>query len=66
MNLLGNECVVQLGGGIHGHPNGTRKGAMALRQAIDATLDGISLDDYSKNHKELKEALKKWGHGKPV
>ena len=66
LNLLGNECVVQLGGGIHGHPNGTRKGAMALRQAIDATLDGISLDDYSKNHKELKEALKKWGHGKPV
>lgn len=66
LKLLGNECVVQLGGGLHGHPGGTRKGAMALRQAIDATLEGESLDDYSKEHKELKEALKKWGYGKPV
>ncbi|TFG10944.1 hypothetical protein EU534_00370, partial [Candidatus Heimdallarchaeota archaeon] len=40
---------------------GTRKGAMAMRQALDATLKGISLDEYAKDHVELAKALEKWG-----
>jgi len=31
-----------------------------MRQAVDATLKKISLKEYSKSHKELKEALDKW------
>ena len=57
----GNNIILQAGGGIHGHPDGTRKGAMAMRQALDATLKGISLDEYSKEHVELAKALEKWG-----
>ncbi|MCK5149725.1 type III ribulose-bisphosphate carboxylase [Candidatus Pacearchaeota archaeon] len=60
MKFMGNDIVLQAGGGIHGHPKGTRAGAIAMRQAVDATLKKISLKEYSKNHEELREALKKW------
>ncbi len=61
MKILGNEIVIQAGGGIHGHPMGTMKGAIAMRQAVDATLKGISLKEYAKDHEELAAAIKKWG-----
>jgi len=65
MNIFGNDCVILVSGGIHGHPRGTRAGAKASMQAIEATQKHISLEEYSKNHKELSEALDKWGHLKP-
>jgi ribulose-bisphosphate carboxylase large chain len=58
---LGKDLVIQAGGGIHGHPLGTEAGAIAMRQAIDATLKNIPLDEYAKTHVELEEALKMWG-----
>jgi ribulose-bisphosphate carboxylase large chain len=61
LTISGNDIVVQMGGGIHGHPGGTVKGAMAARHAVDAFVEGISLEDYAKEKKELKEALDKWG-----
>jgi ribulose-bisphosphate carboxylase large chain len=57
---LGKDLVIQMGGGIHGHPNGTLRGAIAARQAINATLRGISLKKHSKDHLELRDALDKW------
>ena len=57
---MGTDIIIQAGGGIHGHPSGTISGARAMRQAVDATLEGISLRDYAKNHKELREALNYW------
>jgi len=63
MKFMGKDVVLQAGGGIHGHPGGTGRGAIAMRQAVDATLKGISLKDYAKTHLELKEALEKWGQG---
>ena len=61
MNIMGNDIVIQAGGGIHGHPAGTAAGARAMRQAVDATLKGIPLKAYAVDHLELDEALKKWG-----
>ena len=61
MNFMGKNIVIQAGGGIHGHPAGTVAGAKAMRQAVDATLKGISLKAYAIDHLELFEALKKWG-----
>jgi ribulose 1,5-bisphosphate carboxylase large subunit-like protein len=52
--------VIQAGGGIHGHKNGTSAGATAMRQAVDATLNGKTLDEYAETHKELKAALILW------
>ncbi|MFH0711015.1 MAG: type III ribulose-bisphosphate carboxylase, partial [Candidatus Aenigmatarchaeota archaeon] len=37
MDILGNDFGLLVSGGIHGHPKGTRQGAKAAIQAIDAT-----------------------------
>lgn len=57
---LGKDLVIQAGGGIHGHPFGSRAGAVAMRQAVDAVMKKVSLKDYAKTHVELEEALKLW------
>jgi len=66
IRTLGTDLVLQLGGGTMGHPDGPKAGAMAARQAIDAIMQGIPLDEYAKTHKELARALEKWGHVTPV
>jgi ribulose-bisphosphate carboxylase large chain len=60
METFGKDFVIQAGGGIHGHTDGTRAGATAMRQGVDATLKGISLEEYAKTHKELKVATAHW------
>ncbi|MCJ7793681.1 type III ribulose-bisphosphate carboxylase, partial [Candidatus Bathyarchaeota archaeon] len=60
VETFGNDVAIQAGGGIHGHPDGTVAGAKAMRQAVDATLKGLSLEEYAKKHKELKTALELW------
>lgn len=61
VKLFGKDIIIQAGGGVHGNPLGTKAGATAVRQAIDAVLRNISLVDYAKTHKELKAAVDKWG-----
>lgn len=65
MNLFGNDFTLLVSGGIHGHPAGTRAGAAAVMQAIDAVMEGIDLNEYAKKNKELKQALDKWEYLKP-
>ena len=60
------DLVIQVGGGIHGHPDGTKAGAMATVQAIEAYKEGVDLIEYAKTHTELQKALEKWHHIKPV
>jgi ribulose-bisphosphate carboxylase large chain len=59
--FFGTDFVINAGGGIHGHPWGTRAGATAMKQAIDACMKGVTLESYAKDHKELAAALKQWG-----
>jgi ribulose-bisphosphate carboxylase large chain len=66
VDMLGPDIMVQAGGGVLGNPLGPESGAMALRQSIDATMAGISLEDYAESHKELRAALGKWGIKRPV
>ncbi|MEM3521749.1 MAG: type III ribulose-bisphosphate carboxylase, partial [Candidatus Bathyarchaeia archaeon] len=66
IRIMGKDLVIQVGGGVIGHPKGPRAGAMAVRQALEAIKKGISLDDYAKENKELAIALKKWGYIKPI
>lgn len=61
IEIFGKDVIMQFGGGIHAHPLGTRAGAMAVRQALDAALSETSLGEYSRTHKELKVATEKWG-----
>ncbi|UCF45405.1 MAG: type III ribulose-bisphosphate carboxylase [Candidatus Bathyarchaeota archaeon] len=60
LETFGKDFVIQAGGGIHGHTDGTKAGAVAMRQAVDAALKGTSLEEYAKTHKELKNALALW------
>jgi ribulose-bisphosphate carboxylase large chain len=60
ISIFGLDFVIQAGGGIHGHPGGTEKGATAMRQAVDAVLSGSSLKEHSKDNKELAKALETW------
>ncbi len=60
IDILGKDIVIQAGGGVHGHPEGTEAGAKAMRQAVQAYLDNINLSEYAKTHNELKKALEKW------
>jgi len=61
IEALGVDLVINAGGGIHGHPLGTRAGATAMRQAIDAAMKQIPVGEYVKTHRELRLAIEKWG-----
>ena len=60
VDILGTDIVIQAGGGVHGHPDGTRKGAIAMRQALEAKMQGIPLEEYAKEYEELRRALEKF------
>lgn len=47
---IGYDYMANVGGATHGHPDGTRAGTKAMRQAID----GVYGDEYFK-------AIQKWG-----
>ena len=60
LETFGNNVIIQAGGGIHGNPKGTIAGAKAMRQAVDAALQGITLEEYAKTHPELQAAIETW------
>ena len=61
LKAIGNNIVIQAGGGVHGHPDGTIAGAKAMRQAIDAFMKGKKLKEYAESNEELKRAIENWG-----
>ena len=61
LDMLGTDIVVQMGGGIWGHPGGGRAGSKALREAIDCYMKGDDINEYAKKSPELRSALQKWG-----
>ena len=60
VDIFGIDFVIQAGGGIHGHKQGTVAGAKAMRQAVDATVEHIELEEYAATHSELQSALETW------
>ena len=61
VEILGAETVVQAGGGVHGHPDGTRAGGEAMRQAAEAAGEGVSVERRAEENEALASALEKWG-----
>lgn len=61
INDLGFDCILGAGGAIHGHPMGPIAGAKAMRQAIDAAINGIRLTEAAKGLPELQAAIDAWG-----
>ncbi len=60
MRILGKDIIIQAGGGVHGHPDGTVAGAIALRQAVDAAMEGVSLEEAALVQPELRKAVEHW------
>jgi len=60
IDLLGKDLIINFGGGIHGHPQGSFAGAVAARDAVVAASLGANLKSYAKNRPELLTALEYW------
>ncbi|MBM3309845.1 MAG: type III ribulose-bisphosphate carboxylase [Candidatus Altiarchaeales archaeon] len=60
VKIFGKDIIMQFGGGIHAHPNGTEAGAMACRQALYAALREIPLSEAAKTFGEINTAMEKW------
>ncbi|WP_456475317.1 type III ribulose-bisphosphate carboxylase [Candidatus Pyrohabitans sp.] len=58
IEAFGRDVIIQMGGGVHGHPGGTIAGARAARAAIDAVVEGVPLAEHKS--RELQEALEKF------
>ncbi len=65
MVIHGKNVTIQAGGGVHGHPDGTASGARALRLAVEAIVEGMSVKEYAEKYEELKKAFEKWGYVDP-
>lgn len=61
VKFAGNDFMMNFGGGLHGHPDGTEAGAKAAWQAVEATTRHVTLKQYAKTHPELAGALREWG-----
>jgi ribulose-bisphosphate carboxylase large chain len=61
MRYMGKDIVMQFGGGCHWHPDGTRYGAMAIRQALEGAMKRQNLKGYMKGRPELEAAIRKYG-----
>jgi ribulose-bisphosphate carboxylase large chain len=58
--LGSTDLIFAAGGGIFGHPSGVGAGVTALRQAWEAAVDGVSIEQKAVWHPELKAALGFW------
>jgi 2,3-diketo-5-methylthiopentyl-1-phosphate enolase len=58
---IGFDVMLAVGGAIQGHPDGAAAGGRAMRQAIDAAVEGIPLAEKAREHLELGKALALWG-----
>jgi ribulose-bisphosphate carboxylase large chain len=56
--MKGVDFITTMGAGCHAHPKGTQAGAAALVQACEAYKKKVSIEQYSKTHKELADAIK--------
>jgi ribulose-bisphosphate carboxylase large chain len=61
IEYLGNDLIINFGGGLHGHPAGSAAGARACFQAVQSVMSKVPLKKYAQSHKELKKALEHWG-----
>ena len=57
---LGVDFVMQAGGGVHGHPDGSEAGARALRAAVEAAAAGRPLEVAAAHSPELRRAQEVW------
>lgn len=55
------DLMYLAGGGVMAHPDGPGAGVRGLREAWEAAVSGVSLEDYAKGHPALAGTLAKFG-----
>ena len=55
------DLMYLCGGGVVAHPAGPASGVLAVQQAWQAAVAGVSLEEYAKDHSELAQSLVKFG-----
>jgi ribulose-bisphosphate carboxylase large chain len=55
------DLLYMAGGGIMAHPSGPAAGVAALRQAWEAAVAGIELNEFARSHAELRQQIDKFG-----
>lgn len=65
LNELGEDVIIQCGGGLLGHPDGVEAGVKAIEQARGIHMKGIPMKKFVKDNpdSELAAAVKLWGYG---
>jgi ribulose-bisphosphate carboxylase large chain len=58
--VFGTDAFFLFGGGVHGHPGGSRAGATAARVAVEAAAAGETLEHAARTCPELRQALDLW------
>jgi ribulose-bisphosphate carboxylase large chain len=55
------DLMYLCGGGILAHPGGPKAGVASLRQGWEAALEGRPLEEYAREHGELRQAMETYG-----
>jgi ribulose-bisphosphate carboxylase large chain len=55
------DVLYLAGGGIMAHPSGPAAGVTAIRQAWEAAVAGVPLEQYARDHSELRAQLGQFG-----
>lgn len=60
MDDLGTDIMLAPGGAIQGHPMGAKAGVKAMLDAVEAKMDGRTLEEAMETSKELRAASQIW------
>jgi ribulose-bisphosphate carboxylase large chain len=55
--LRSADLMYVCGGGIVAHPDGIAAGVLSVRQAWEAAMQGVTLEEAAKTHEELRRAM---------
>jgi ribulose-bisphosphate carboxylase large chain len=58
------DLLYMAGGGIMAHPNGAAGGVVALQQAWQAAVDGLTVEEAAKQYPEFGKSVEKFGKKK--
>lgn len=60
INILGEDLIINFGGGLHGHPNGSIAGARACWQAVELAIDKDAQERPKEYFQDYRDAVKYW------
>jgi ribulose-bisphosphate carboxylase large chain len=55
------DLLYMAGGGIMAHPGGPAAGVLALQQAWEGAVNGLSIEQIAQQYPEFAQSVKKFG-----